>query len=99
MADDFLVDLSQEVAILEIAGQRVYLRGLHSLASSPTSVDLIFVLHGRTSQASAVGELASTISTHNPGGLVVTLDHRNHGHRLLSTPANETWADGNESHA
>lgn len=98
MADDFLLDLQQGVATLEIAGQRVHIRGLSCLTSTQQP-DLVFVLHGRTQQASDVDELASTISVQNDGALVVSLDHRNHGHRLLSNAANGTWTDGNLTHA
>lgn len=98
MADDFLLDLQQEVATLDIAGQKVYIRGLSCLTSTEQP-DLVFVLHGRTQQASDVDGLASAISALNHGALVVSLDHRNHGHRLLSNVANGTWADGNLTHA
>lgn len=98
MAEDFLLDIQQEVATLEIAGQRVFIRGLSCLTSTQQP-DLIFVLHGRTQQASDVDELASTISAQNHGALVVSLDHRNHGHRVLSNVANGAWADGNLTHA
>lgn len=98
MTDGFLLDVQQEVATLEIAGQRVFIRGLSCLTSTQQP-DLIFVLHGRTQQASDVDVLASIISAQNHGALVVSLDHRNHGHRLLSDVANGTWADGNTTHA
>lgn len=98
MEDDFLVDLRQEVATVEIAGQRVYIRGLSNLTSRD-HLDLIFVLHGRTQQASDVDGLASAIAAQNNDSLVVSIDHRNHGHRLLSESANGTWTNGNLSHA
>ena len=98
MTDEFLVDLQQEVATVDIAGQHVYLRGLSCLTSTDNP-DLIFVLHGRTQQASDVDGLAATIATQNSGALVVSIDHRNHGHRQLSESANGTWINGNLTHA
>ncbi len=92
-----------------VSGLETHVYGLDEvLTSQVKSVDVVFVLHGRTQrwqdyEATALAILAKDkvdVPLHMPRGLlVVSFDQRNHGHRQVSQLANQTWADGNDLHA
>lgn len=93
-----LFEHQSDEATIEVAGLQVRIRGLDCL-KTVHQPDLVLVLHGRTQTKDAVEGIATAVLSSNPGTIVVTFDHRNHGHRLLSGKANGTWADGNPNHA
>lgn len=95
----FLLDVNQDEHTFNVSGLRVNVRGLSSLSfTKDVKPDVVFLLHGRTSNAEALRDLGSAIMAANPGILVVAFDHRNHGHRISFPDANLTWADGNAMH-
>jgi len=74
----------------------------------PRSVAILFLLHGRKDSVKDVDAIARTILEKNPENdqqqrklWVVTLDHRNHGQRLVDSKANRAWTDrvSNNLHA
>jgi dienelactone hydrolase len=73
----------------------------------PQSVAILFLLHGRKGSAKDMDPTARAIiekvtDQQQRKLWVVTLDHRNHGERLLDSRANRSWADkvgGNILHA
>ena len=102
------MDSTQSTKV-SVSGLETHIYGLDEvLKSQVKSVDVVFVLHGRTQrwqdyEPTALAILAKDkvdVPMHMPRGLlVVSFDHRNHGHRQVSQLANQTWADGNELHA
>lgn len=92
-----------------VSGLETHVYGLEEVRKSQShSVDVVFVLHGRTQQWQDYEEMALTIlekdkseygGAMSRGLLVVSFDQRNHGHRQVSQHANLTWTDGNENHA
>lgn len=89
-----------------VAGLPVHLYGLDRLDEHVPAVDVVFLLHGRTSNHLALEPMAQDIITHQPqpdvigrGLLVVSIDQRNHGQREASSLSNLTWCDGNSTHA
>ncbi|KIV78540.1 hypothetical protein PV11_06185 [Exophiala sideris] len=100
MASQSYIDASRDEITIEVAGLRVHVRGCVSVAASKIlEPDLVFLLHGRTSDASALRDLGTAILAANPETLIVSFDQRNHGHRIVNPKANLTWADGNDRHA
>ncbi|KAF8806085.1 alpha/beta-hydrolase [Phlegmacium glaucopus] len=72
----------------------------------PRSVAILFLLHGRHGSAGDVDPVARRILAKNTGDeqqqlWIVTLDHRNHGQRLLDAKANNAWTEtvSNNLHA
>ncbi|KIM40446.1 hypothetical protein M413DRAFT_445902 [Hebeloma cylindrosporum] len=72
------------------------------------SVAVLFLLHGRHGSAAQVDGIARALaektssSTHNRRTiLIVTLEHRNHGSRLIDARANNSWTEteDNSRHA
>jgi len=70
------------------------------------SVAIVFLLHGRHGSAediepvaTALLEKTSSINEQKRPLYIVTLDHRNHGTRLVEARANNTWMEGNNRHA
>lgn len=92
-----------------VSGLETHIFGLDEVRTSKvTSVDVVFVLHGRTQRWQEYEPMALAIlekdkstspSDFQRGLIVVVFDHRNHGHRQTSQLANLAWADGNELHA
>lgn len=91
-----------------VGGIEVHVYGLQEVQRHATisSVDVVFLLHGRTQtyetmEATALAILQKDQSAKplQRGLLVVAFDHRNHGHRQISQLANLGWADGNDLHA
>ena len=102
------MDSTQSTKV-SVSGLETHVYGLGDVLKSPaSSVDVVFILHGRTQKWSdyepmalailAKDKVASTTEVRR-GLLVVSFDQRNHGHRQVSQVANQTWADGNELHA
>ncbi|KAK1233123.1 hypothetical protein PQX77_003763 [Marasmius sp. AFHP31] len=70
---------------------------VHSASDSfENSVVICFFLHGRKSSAASVlpnvEEILKGCSQATKQLLLVTFDHRNHGHRLVDAKANEGWS-------
>ncbi|PPQ91826.1 hypothetical protein CVT25_000273 [Psilocybe cyanescens] len=69
------------------------------------SVAVVFLLHGRHGSAEDVASIATSFLAkektvpESRGLYVVTVDHRNHGGRIVEVRANNTWAEKNELHA
>lgn len=83
-------------------------KGHSESIKQPHSVAILFLLHGRKGSAKDMDPVARTIIEKNMDQQqqrelwVVTLDHRNHGERLIELRANCSWKDktsGNELHA
>ncbi|KAF8958322.1 Alpha/Beta hydrolase protein [Flammula alnicola] len=72
-------------------------------ASLAPSVVVVFLLHGRTGSADDVDPFARTLidkartKDQSHSLCIVTLDHRNHGGRLLDARANNTWTEVEEN--
>lgn len=91
---------------LLVAGLPVHVYGLDRLDEDVPAIDVVFLLHGRTSSHIALEPMAQNTITHQPqpdsvgrGLLVVSIDQRNHGQREASSLSNLTWSDGNKTHA
>jgi hypothetical protein len=94
-----------------VAGLEAHVYGLEYLYHSGAHfVDVVFLLHGRTSKCQDLEPFALTILTKDKaeatragdvqrGLIVVSFDQRNHGHRQVSEIGNLSWADGNHLHA
>lgn len=92
-----------------ISGIEIHVYGLTEVITrNDQSVDVVFLMHGRTSNYKAVESMARKFldmeAEHERGKqqrglIVIAFDLRNHGHRLSSQQTNLTWVDGNENHA
>ncbi|EPS39990.1 hypothetical protein H072_6414 [Dactylellina haptotyla CBS 200.50] len=90
-----------------IAGIEVTIYGVAEIHSSATSVACLFLLHPRLETSKYAEPIAlrclqayhATPSQAERGLIVVSFDQRNHGTRLVSSKANESWRSGNELHA
>jgi len=95
-----------------VAGIEVVIQGLEELRPKTKSITCLWMLHPRLDTKETMAPLAATMiqewNLHiesgkagmNPVGLItVSFDQRNHGGRLASKIANETWRDGNVNHA
>jgi hypothetical protein len=90
-----------------IAGILATVYGLDEILPSHKSISCLWLLHPRlqTKQAmepvafSCLREWEEKHSTGNTGLIAVAFDQRNHGSREVHPPANESWRDGNETHA
>ncbi|KAL0942821.1 uncharacterized protein CTRU02_200707 [Colletotrichum truncatum] len=91
-----------------MAGLSVDVYGLEELASQrPSTVSCLWIYHGRGNTKESLSDFAKRIvSRHaaaaSPGGrgfIALAFDVRNHGTRLLSEKANESWRGGNATHA
>ncbi|KAF3920291.1 hypothetical protein AA313_de0209212 [Arthrobotrys entomopaga] len=92
--------------IYHIAGIEVTIYGATEISESATSVTCLFLLHPRLETLSYVEPIAlRCLQAHhtNPssekGLIVASFDQRNHGARLVSSKANDSWRNGNELHA
>ncbi|KAF8899869.1 hypothetical protein CPB84DRAFT_1093377 [Gymnopilus junonius] len=84
-----------------IGGLRVR---VYKSSKRPTgSIAAVFLLHGRLGFAEDVDSFAriclKTAEGQKQELYVITLDHRNHGSRLMEERANKTWEEGNGQHA
>lgn len=93
---------------LLFGGIHLTIYGLSELPKEPTAVDLLFFLHGRMSDRKALDSpIRDVLPKLARPTVVVTLDHRNHGERLVDLQANMGWNDypepkdtfDNEDHA
>ncbi|EQB54216.1 hypothetical protein CGLO_05978 [Colletotrichum gloeosporioides Cg-14] len=92
-----------------MSGLLVDVYGLAELTSlRPAAVSVLWLYHGRGRAKEDMGAFASRIiSEHTSsspaetkrGLIAVAFDQRNHGSRLVSDKANESWRGGNERHA
>ncbi|KAF6839436.1 hypothetical protein CPLU01_01856 [Colletotrichum plurivorum] len=87
--------------------------GLAELSSAqqrpPSAVSCLWLYHGRLRAKEDMGDFAArAVSRWNSseqrtkagrGLIAVAFDQRNHGSRLLSATANESWKGGNRAHA
>jgi len=87
-----------------IGGIQIYVH--KSNIQQAHSVAILFLLHGRHDSAKDVDSIAKTILEKNDNQQkrklwIVTLDHRNHGQRLIDTKSNNTWTEtvSNNLHA
>jgi hypothetical protein len=86
-----------------IGGIATHIYGLENVTSS-SSVDIVFLLHGRTrswqDNVPWARRLISLSQSSNPKRslLAVAFDARNHGDRLVDESKNLGWAQGNDSH-
>ncbi len=93
---------------LTLGGIPLTIYGLSELPKEPTAVDLLFFLHGRTSDRKALDlPIREVLPKLARPTLVVAFDHRNHGERMVEYNANRGWNDSgqpkdtfdNEAHA
>ncbi|KAI9095170.1 Alpha/Beta hydrolase protein [Phlyctochytrium arcticum] len=85
-----------------IGGLTVHFRGLQTLPPPPTPLHILFYTHGRTQTLTSPTQL--TLQSHlrrhlPPHILLISLDQRNHGHRLVDPKRNRSWNAGNGMHA
>ena len=87
-----------------IGGIQAHIYGLENVHSA-SNVDVVFLLHGRTRTwadnvpwAHDIIELSQSSSSSRPL-LAVTFDARNHGARMVDKAKNDSWAEGNATHA
>lgn len=91
-----------------IAGILTTIYGLEEISPSCTSISCLWLLHPRLQTKKIMENVASTcIQEWNQqsgpnrtlGLIAVAFDQRNHGSREVNALANESWRDGNETHA
>lgn len=97
---------------IPMSGLLVDVYGLTELsAQNPSSVSCLWLFHGRGRKKEDMGDFASRIIARHTtttaaaaasparGLIALAFDQRNHGTRLVSEIANESWKSGNEKHA
>lgn len=96
-----------------VSGLETHVYGLEDVRKSNAHfVDVVFLLHGRTGKYRDLEPFALAILAKDQdqdqavrandlqrGLIVVSFDHRNHGHRQVSELGNLSWDDGNQLHA
>ncbi|TGO08563.1 hypothetical protein BTUL_0202g00020 [Botrytis tulipae] len=91
-----------------IAGILTTIYGLEEISPSCTSISCLWLLHPRLQTKKIMENVASTCirgwnlqsgSNRTVGLIAVAFDQRNHGSREVNALANESWRDGNETHA
>lgn len=97
-----------------VAGITVHVQGLAALPTPCPTLSILYLLHPRLQTASSTLPLgahllaawharAAALPAAHPakhhGLLTLSFDARNHGGRLVSAPANDSWRDGNPRHA
>ncbi|KAI1778617.1 Alpha/Beta hydrolase protein [Hypoxylon cercidicola] len=101
-------DSSPEVSrvTLTIAGLKVDIYGLSELPAAADKVSCLWLHHPRLRVKEDMAGFANLVLSayHHRGpssrGLIaVAFDQRNHGSRLVDDMANESWRDGNKTHA
>ncbi|KLO15718.1 alpha/beta-hydrolase [Schizopora paradoxa] len=93
---------------LHLGGIPLTIYGLQELPKTPIAVEILFFLHGRMSERKSIDMFVRDVlpKLKRPT-VIVTLDHRNHGERLVDLKANRGWNDSgvpkdtleNEDHA
>ncbi|KAK6950690.1 hypothetical protein Daesc_007215 [Daldinia eschscholtzii] len=93
-------------ARLTVSGLQIDVYGLAELPANASKVSCLWLHHGRLRNKEDMAPFANRfLSAYhekpNPGRgfIAVALDQRNHGSRLVDKRANESWVDGNETHA
>lgn len=92
---------------LTIAGLKVDIYGLSELPEAASRISCLWLHHPRLrvkeDMASIASEVLSAYHQRGPspprGLIAVAFDQRNHGSRLVDDLANESWRDGNKTHA
>ncbi|KAF9880749.1 hypothetical protein CkaCkLH20_01791 [Colletotrichum karsti] len=92
---------------IHMSGLLVDVYGLDELAAqNPASVSCLWLFHGRGRRKEDMGDFASRVVARHAAGnpaarglIALAFDQRNHGTRLVSEVANESWRGGNERHA
>jgi len=89
-----------------VAGLPVHVFSRIGLGEITGKVAVLFFVHGRKEAASEYDDRAESIvkQVESKGKssidlLVVTIDQRNHGERLVNKAANNSWKEGNDRHA
>ncbi|OLL26285.1 hypothetical protein NEOLI_003512 [Neolecta irregularis DAH-3] len=89
-----------------VGGLPTYIHGLAEVSQSRLPISVLFLLHGRQGSSNdltpfvqALLESAAAVQDPKMDLLVVTFDHRNHGHRKVQDLANGSWSSGNQLHA
>ncbi|ESZ96499.1 hypothetical protein SBOR_3121 [Sclerotinia borealis F-4128] len=91
-----------------IAGILTTVYGLQEVTTSCTSISCLWLLHPRLQTKEMMRYIASRCiqewnqqagSNRTIGLIAVAFDQRNHGSREVNALANESWKDGNETHA
>ncbi|KAG9546806.1 hypothetical protein KCU79_g15761, partial [Aureobasidium melanogenum] len=90
-----------------IAGLVTTVYGLDELASSAKEVAVLWLLHPRLQVQSIMAPIAaasihdwnSRSASKSKGLIAVSFDQRNHGTREVNALANESWRQGNPTHA
>ncbi|KAF4614061.1 hypothetical protein D9613_007674 [Agrocybe pediades] len=84
----------------------ISIRVYRSTGQSAAPIGVLFLLHGRHGSANDVDSMAKSIHEHGTKKsrldlFIVTLDHRNHGNRIVESVANNTWTEekNNVKHA
>lgn len=91
-----------------IAGILTTVYGLEEVSTTCTSISCLWLLHPRLQTKKIMKNVASSCiqgwnqqsgSSRTIGLIAVAFDQRNHGSREVNSLANESWRDGNETHA
>jgi hypothetical protein len=94
-----------------ISGISTLVYGLTELPSTATNVAVLWLLHPRLESSVTMQPVAAVAVTawnakvrrgegdRRKGLIVVSIDLRNHGGRLVDERANEVWRTGNKDHA
>jgi len=90
-----------------IAGVLTTVYGLEELASSARDVAVLWLLHPRLQVQSIMAPVAAASirdwngrpGSKSKGLIAVSFDQRNHGTREVTSLANESWKQGNPTHA
>ncbi|KAI8956593.1 hypothetical protein F5Y11DRAFT_153427 [Daldinia sp. FL1419] len=93
-------------ATLTVSGLKVDVYGLTELPATASKISCLWLHHGRLRKKEDMTPFADKFITayHQTSGptrglIAVAFDQRNHGSRLVDKRANESWTDGNETHA
>ncbi|KAG4033879.1 hypothetical protein MFRU_004g03770 [Monilinia fructicola] len=91
-----------------IAGILTTVYGLEEISASTSSISCLWLLHPRLQTRKIMENVASRCiqawnqhegADRTVGLIAAAFDQRNHGSREVHAPANESWRDGNETHA
>jgi hypothetical protein len=90
-----------------VAGLDTIVHGLDELSPGVQSLSCLYLLHPRLDSKSTMAPLASAFirdwnsrkEASQLGLVTVSFDQRNHGDRVVTKLANQTWRDGNTTHA
>jgi hypothetical protein len=97
-----LVDESPKHPRWIIGGIPIVAIGYEDLCSTK-DIKGIFLLHGRMQRKEKLYDFAEMIhkqcSTEYASALVICVDQRNHGERIVDPDQNKGWQEGNVNHA